>query len=272
MEFDTAALESTSRTFRSDMWQTVCEDAVLECGIAETWFGPVQVTAFQALPDLPLFNCVLGASEPGAVEGGHLATAIEWIDSLGVDYWVPVARRRPGTAAAEAWLNRNHFEQGPATTKYVRDSSPPPLPGPHGVKVWEIGNEDAAAETMVFDAAPALGMPTAAANLLPALPGKDSWRTYTAEVEGRIASFGSLLICDGVGELGLDATVEGYRGRGCNQALLRRRILDAAAAGCHTLFTERTREESPATASAARNLIRFGFIPIPGSICWQRPR
>jgi hypothetical protein len=273
LEYDTAALETTSRTFRSDMWQTACEDAVLECGIAETWFGLVQVTAFQALPDLPLFNCVLGAAEPEAVQQGHLATAIEWIDSLGVDYWVPVARRRPGTAAAEAWLQRNHFEQGPCTTKYVRDTSPPSPPGRPEVKVWEIGSEDAAAaETMVFDAAPALGMPTAAANLLPALPGKDRWRTYTVELDDRIAAFGSLLICNGVAELGLDATVEGFRGRGCNQALLRRRILDAAAAGCHTVFTERARNEPAATASAARNLIRFGFIPISGCVCWQRSR
>lgn len=272
MEYDTAVLESTSRTFRSDMWQTACEDAVLECGIDEAWFGPVQVTTFQALSDLPLFNCVLGGAEPGAATHGHLARAIDWIDSLGVSYWVPVARWRPGTAAAEAWLNQHGFEQGPVTTKYVRDTSSPTQPGLPGVRVWELEGEEAGAETMVFNAAPALGMPAAAANLLHALPSKDRWRTYSAELDGRIASFGSLLICNGVGELGLDATVAGFQGRGCNQALVRRRILDAAAAGCHTVFTERPHDGSAANTSAARNLVRFGFVPTPGSVCWQRPR
>ena len=47
-----------------------------------------------------------------------------------------------------------------------------------------------------------------------------------------------MLIDDGVAEFGIAATLEPARGRGCQLALLHRRILDAAAAGCHTLFVE----------------------------------
>ena len=67
MDYDAATLERTAKTSRSDMWGTVCDDAVTECGIAEACFGPVQVTIFEALPDDPAMNLVLGAAEPGAI-------------------------------------------------------------------------------------------------------------------------------------------------------------------------------------------------------------
>lgn len=272
MEYDAATLERTAKTFRSDMWGTVCEDAVLECGIVEAWFGPVQATLFGALPDDPGMNVILGAAEPGAVEQGHLANAIAWADEFEVGYRVAVAHRRPGTAAAEGYLNRQGFEQGRGIWKYVRDTSWPNLPGNPAITVWEIGDEEAAGETMVFDAAPALGFDSAAANLLFALPVQERWRTYTAELAERIVSFGSMLIDGGVAEVGLAATLPEARGQGCNQVLLRRRILDAIEAGCQTIFAELNEGEGEGTSAAGRNLLRAGFVPAYRSMNWQRPR
>lgn len=272
MEYDAATLERTAKTFRSDMWGTVCEDAVLECGILEAWFGPVQATLFEALPDDPRMNVILGAAEPGAAEEGHLANAIAWADEFDVGYRVAVAHGRPGTAAAESYLNRLGFEQGRGIWKYVRDTSWPNLPGNPAITVWEIGDEDAAGETMVFSAAPALGFSSAAANLLFALPVQERWRTYTAELNGRIVSFGSMLIDGGVAEVGLAATLPEARGHGCNQVLLRRRILDAIEAGCQTIFAELNEGETEGISAAGRNLLRAGFVPAYRSMNWQRPR
>lgn len=272
MEYDAATLERTAKTFRSDMWGTVCEDAVLECGIVEAWFGPVQATLFEALPDDPGMNVILGAAEPGAVEEDHLANAIAWADEFDVGYRVAVAHGRPGTAAAEDHLNHLGFEQGRGIWKYVRDTSWPDLPGNPAITVWEIGDEDAAGETMVFSAAPALGFSSAAANLLFALPVQERWRTYTAEFDERIVSFGSMLIDGGVAEVGLAATLPEARGHGCNQVLLRRRILDAIEAGCHTIFAELNEGETEGISAAGRNLLRAGFVPAYRSMNWQRPR
>jgi len=272
LDYDAATLERTAKTFRSDMWETVCDDAVTECGIAEARFGPVQVNVFEALPDDPGINLVLGAAEPGAIDGGHLADAIAWADEFDVGYRVSVARGRPGTAAAEDYLNRRGFEQGRGVWKYVRDTSLPDLPGNPAITVWEIGGEVAAGETMVFAAAPALGMSSMAANLLFALPFQERWRIFTAELEGRIVSFGSLLIDGGIARMGLDATVRAARGRGCNQILLRKRILAAIEAGCHTIFAELDENEAEGTAIAGRNLLRAGFVPAYRSMHWQRPR
>lgn len=272
MRYDPALLEGVSQRLRHDMWRTATPDAVAECGIEERRFGPVQATVFASLPDSPVLNLVLGAAEPGAVEGGHLEAALEWTESFGIDCRVSVARRRPGTAAAESWLNRHGFEQGRGSVKYVRNAAWPEMPGVPGVKVWEISDEDAACETMFFAATPALGLPGAAGVLLCSLPVQENWRTYTAELEGEIVSFGSMLIHEGVAALDLDATIEGFRRRGCNRALLRARLLAAAEAGCHTVVAELPEGEDEGMATAARNLLRAGFVPAYRSMSWQRPR
>lgn len=271
MEYDTATLEDTAKIFRADMWRTVCDDAVLECGIEEACFGPIQATVFEALPEMPLLNAVLGAAEPGAVEEGHLAAAIRWVDGFDVDYRVQVARGRPGMSAAETWLNWHGFEQGRGLMKYVRDTSPPHLPGDSAITIWEIGDDEADGETMVHGVAPALGLPFPASSLLFALPIQERWRTYTAELEGEIVSFGSMLLHEGVARVGLDATVEEARGRGCNQVLLRERILAAIDAGCQTIFAELD-DDAEGVAVATRNLLRAGFVPAYRSMNWQRPR
>ena len=66
-------------------------------------------------------------------------------------------------------------------------------------------------------------------------------------------------IGDGVAEFGAAATLEAARGRGCQTELLRRRILDAASAGCRLLFVE-TGERVPGKPDASyRNILRAGF-------------
>jgi GNAT superfamily N-acetyltransferase len=271
MGYDVATLESVVKTQRSDMWRKACSDAIEECGIVEAWFGPIQVTIFQAMPDWPGLNLVLGATEPGAVEGRHLADAIKWADGFDVDYRLTVAQGRAGTAPAEALLNWNGFEQRRGQLRFVRGTFLPSLPHNDELKVWEIGADEADGETMVDGAAEAMALPHPASHLLFALPVQKHWRTYTVELESEIVSFGSMLLKDGVAMFALDATFEEFRGRGCQTALLRHRILAAAEAGCHTMFAELEEGESAAGLTAARNLVRAGFVPVCRSVCWQRP-
>lgn len=271
MQYDPALLEGVSQRRRHDMWRTAAPDAIEECGIEERRFGPVQATVFASLPESPILNQVLGAAEPGAIEGGHLAAALEWADGFGIDCRAPVARGRPGTAAAEDWLNRHGFEQGRGLVKFIRDSSWPEMPGVPGVTVWEIGESEADGEVMCFGAAPALGLPGPAGTLLFSLPIQENWRIYTAEVEDQIVGFGAMLIHEGVAVMDLDATLEGFRRRGCNLALLRARLLAAAEAGCDTIVAELPEGEDEGVAATVRNLLRAGFVPAYSSMTWQRP-
>ena len=100
-----------------------------------------------ALPDAPLLNLLLGAAEPGAVGEGHLAQALEWVDSLDLDCRVPVDPERPEAAAAEELLNQWGYERAESQVRFLRDASPPDFPSPPGIEVIEVEEFAAAAAT-----------------------------------------------------------------------------------------------------------------------------
>jgi hypothetical protein len=273
MEYNPAVLEAVAQRFRRDMWQSVVPEAVTESGVEVERFGPVQATAFGDLPEAHLLNQIQGAAEPGAIEDGHLAAAVEWMRSREVDYRVPVAAVRPCAAEAEEWLSRRGYECGGGWIKYVRDTSPPDIPEDPHIVIYELGEDAADGEGLSTIAAEALELPTTAGTLFFSLPQEAPWRCYTAALgpdEAAVAT-GAMLIQDGVAQLGPGTTLEHARGRGLNTALLRRRLIDAAASGCHTVFVELDVSEFDPYGQARRNLFRAGFEAGYESRVWQRP-
>lgn len=273
MEYDAAVLERVAQRFRRDMWMSVVPEAVTESGVEIQSFGPIQATAFGDLPDVRSLNQILGAAEPGAIDDGHMASAVEWMRAREVDYRVPVAEVRPGAAEAQAWLGQRGYERGAGWLKFVRDASPPDLLEDPGIVIYELGEDEADGEGMSAIAGETLGLPVTAETLFFSLPQEDRWRCYTAALLGGegIVATGSMLIHDGIAQLGLDGTLEQGRRRGCNLALLRRRILDAAEAGCHTIFVELGESEPVHLGAVRRNLRRAGFEEAYESRNWQRP-
>lgn len=269
MEYDSATLETVSKRFRRDMWELAPDDAVIESGVKMKSFGPVQATAFAELFEVPRVNVIEGAAEPGAVADGHLARAIEWMRAHEVEYRVHVASGRPETEAAETWLESRGFDRRCDWAKFVRDASMPRLTQPPEIEIVELLPEEG--EGMDSIASDALGLPFIAALLFYDLPRLSSWRCYVALLEGELVACGSMLIDGDVAEFGVDATVEHARGRGCNLALLRRRILDARRAGCHTFFADLGECEPGASDAIRRNLLRAGFDEGYVNSCWQRP-
>lgn len=276
MDYDSAALERVAQLFRYEMWKSVVPDAVTEVGIEVQRFGPVQATAFGREPQLSSLNQIQGAAEPGAVESGHLADAVEWMRSREVDYRVPVAECRPGSAGAEAWLSGHGYERGAAWSKFVRngrDVAPPELPEDPDIEIFELGEEEADGEGFSCIVREGLDLPIMAETLVSSLPMEDSWRCYTAVLapEPRAVATGAMLIDEGIAQLGLDVTLRRGRRHGCNKALLRRRLLDAAEAGCHTVFAELGECAPDHLAAAAHNLAEAGFVETYRSRNWQRP-
>jgi GNAT superfamily N-acetyltransferase len=201
-----------------------------------------------------MMNLVLGAAEAGGAE--ELARAVEWARGRGVRPIVPVTPDAPGSAEAEAWLSDNAFTAGYAWMKFVRDPHPPRFKQPD-IEVAELSSPDEAPFGAI--AAAGFGMPAWAAEFFAHLPGREGWRCYVAVVDGEAQACGAMLIDGGIAEFGIGATLEPARGRGCQLALLHRRIADAAATGCHTLFVE-TGERVPDRPSASyRNILRAGF-------------
>jgi hypothetical protein len=254
--YDPQALDRVERAFWRDIWESVPVEAAAEHGVELRDFGPVQVSVIGDLPELGMLNLILGAAEPGAVAEGHLAAAAEWAAARGVAAYVPVTPGAPDADAAETWLAANGFSEAYAWMKFIRDAHSPRFEAPD-VEVVELGAGDEAPFGTI--AALGFGLPVWAGTLFDRLPGRRGWRCYIARVDGEPQACAAMSIHDGIAEFGIAATLEPARGRGCQPALLHRRIVDAAEAGCKTLFVE-TGERVPGRPSASyRNILRAGF-------------
>lgn len=273
MRYDSEMLERVAQRFRRDMWDSVVPEAISESGIEVQGFGPVQATAFGDLPEEHLLQQIQGAAEPGAIEGGHLAAAIEWMRAREVDYRIPVAAGRPGAADAEKWLGGRGYERGAGWVKMVRDGSPPDFPIDPEITIYRLGLDEAEGEGLSTIAAEALDLPLVAGTLFFSLPQRNGWHCYTAALDPEEApvATGSMLIVDGVAQLGAGTTLEEARGQGCNAALLHRRLRDAHLAGCHTVFVEIGECDLASWSAVTRNLRQAGFEEAYEGRNWQRP-
>jgi GNAT superfamily N-acetyltransferase len=266
-QYDPAALDRVERRFWRDIWESMPHEITSEHGVELREFGALQVTLTRDLPQVPILNLVLGAAEASEAD---LDCAIAWAGEHGISPCVPVTPGLPGSAAAEERLRDRGFGQGYAWMKFVRDPHPPRFPEPAGLEVVELAAADE--EPFGTIAAVGFGMPAWAADFFAHLPGREGWRCYVARVEGKAQACAATLIDGGTAEFGIAATLEEARGRGCQTGLLRRRILDAAEAGCHTLFVE-TGERVPGRPSGSyRNILRAGFEEAYVRPNWQRQR
>jgi hypothetical protein len=256
-EFDPAALDRAERRFFGEIWDAVPIAVAAAHGVRRADFGPVQATVAVAAPEVRTLNLILGAERGGAAAEGLLADAIKWTRREHARGFALVTPDQPGTAAAEATLAAAGYEHAVNWMRFVRDAHPPRFAVADDVEVVELdGESDSPFGTI---AALGFGLPSWAASLIAPLPGLADWRCYLARVDGEPQGCAAMLVDGDVAELGIAATLEGGRRRGCQLALLRRRIEDAAAAGARTLFVE-TRERVPGQTSISYgNILRAGF-------------
>jgi GNAT superfamily N-acetyltransferase len=264
--YDSTELDRIDRRFWREIWESVPDEIAAERGIEWRRFGAIQATVVRDLGRVRMLNLVLGTAE---AEQRDLEAAVAWAEERSTPY-VSVTLDLPGSAAAEAWLRENGFEPSYAWMKFVRDPHPPRFPEPEGIEVVELGSPDEAPLGTI--AALGFGMPAWGAEFFAHLPGRPGWRCYVARIDGEAQACGAMLIADGIAELGIGATLEEARGRGCQTALLRRRISDAAAAGCRTLLVETGERVPDRPAASYRNILKAGFEEAYLRPNWQRPR
>lgn len=267
--YDGSAIAAAELRFREDLWRTAPIDAVKEAEVRCRWFGPIFATVFGDLPSSGLMNRIHGIAEPGAFEDGNLAQTIEWIRGYEVDYRVSVSEDRPGTEAAEDWLESRGYERGTTMRRYLRPATThgEEVPSPM-IAIREL--DPLETEGMSHIVTKSFDLSSLATVLLLGLPERQGWHCYAASLDGWEVACGSMLIMGKLAWLALDATLPTARGRGCHSALIARRLADAARAGCDSVVAEVCDDETASPAATA-NLRRAGFLEIPGVRNWQRP-
>jgi hypothetical protein len=154
------------------------------------------------------------------------------------------------------WLLARGFHRAENWAKCQRGPEPPPdiLTNLH---IVEIGQEQGAVFSQI--ACSAFQFPAQLSSLMQSAIGHPAWRFYLA-MDGKMpVGVGALFLQNGVGWLGMGATLPSHRRRGAQGAMMARRIRDAAALGCHLLVTE-TGEDMPASPNPSyHNMLRTGF-------------
>ncbi len=261
-EYDPAALDRTEARFWRELWDAVPPAVATEHGVRRGDFGPIQANVVTALPHVPMLNLLLDSARADAAEERFLAEAVEWTRSQGVRACAPVTPDLPGSAEAARLLEADGFAPLPGWMKFVRDTHPPRFRVADEVEVVEVGGDEPGASAglpFATIAATAFDLPAWVAELFAGLPGRPGWRCYVAQVDGAPLACGAMFLDGEIAELGIGGTLEGGRRRGCQLALLRRRIEDAAAAGARTLFVETGARVPGHPSSSYGNILRAGF-------------
>ncbi len=275
MQSELDSLEKSAQRLRYDMWRVVPADVAREAGISACRFGPILATTVCSLPEDRCLNRVQGAAEPYAISGGHLANAIDWMDSQGVEYSVAVTEGRPGSLRAVAFLGKRGFAHSSDSTTYKRGILPPQPPADRGITIYPLGESKGAGFGLCQIADDVFGLSPAASALIFPLPTLDGWRCYTASVSNQaptIAACGAMYIDNCVARFCIDATVESARCNGLNQALLHRRFLDAPlAGGCQMAVVEVADSDQEGPVVMRFNLTQIGFGASHRTQYWARP-
>jgi hypothetical protein len=267
---DPHVLDVVEREFIATLYETVEPELQARHGIRVERFGPVLAASCADLVSVPMLNLVLGAGERGGTSDGHLAAAIDWIEREDVEYYVPLSPGLPEAEVAETWLSSNGFSRGYSWMKFVRTPGDAhELREPNNdVVVREIGADEG--DVFGFIVQQGFGLPDWATCLAAGFPSDEHARCYLAEVGGEPVACGATHIVDGVAEFGLAATLEAARGKGCQQALLARRIADADAMGCTLSFVETGERTTDRPSASYRNILRAGFSEAYLRPNWQR--
>jgi GNAT superfamily N-acetyltransferase len=100
----------------------------------------------------------------------------------------------------------------------------------------------------------------------------DTWECFLAWDDDTPIGAAGIFADEGVGYLGLAATLPAHRGKGAQSALLGTRIRRAAALGCDVVATETGELRDGLPSNSYRNLLRAGFEEVGVAANWLGQR
>jgi ribosomal protein S18 acetylase RimI-like enzyme len=249
------SLDLVRRTLAADIAYTISRMKVLEgipgnpIGIAYRWFDEGAVAL---MARLPAFCRVVGLR---AGHAHHIEPLVRWYSEHGIKPTFELVSGM-GDSSLGRELARLGFYQSTFHASLIGtpDRASPDTVS-HGIERVETAEtmEDYLTAYVAGWGVPEKDHAQFKANVRPWLE-QTGWSLYLARIDGRPAAAATLYVHDGVGYLADSATDPVFRRRGLQQALLLRRMSEAATMGADIVFSG-----AEPFSSSHRNMERAGL-------------
>ncbi|HEY9227466.1 MAG TPA: GNAT family N-acetyltransferase, partial [Gemmatimonadaceae bacterium] len=213
--------------------------------------------------DMLLFNRVIALGLQTPASETLVASLIDRYRSANIrNFGVQLSpEAQPG--ALPHWLAGCGLRVRDAWTKVYRSNDDLPTI-PTGLRVDRI--DASLAERFAVVGCAAHGLPAALTPLFASAVGRPGWHHFMAWDHGTPAAIGALFVQNGVGWLGMGATLPAFRRRGAQGALMALRLREGARLGCRWFVTECAQDLPERPNPSFRNMLRTGF-----KVAYHRP-
>jgi hypothetical protein len=218
-------------------------------------------TVFFTIPNVDWYtvNRVMGLGIFEKANESWLDEVIRVCKEISVPrFFVPLCPgAQPGSRVIERWLEIRGFKPYNTWVKLSRDIVPFETEVECEFETRKIGKKEAGEFAGAVIAG--FGYPQTFKPWLEFQVGKVGWYQYMAYSGERPVANGALFVNDRVGYLCLGSTLQTFRRKGAQEALIQRRVRDGIALGCERFFTETT-EDTPLNPNPSfRNMLKAGF-------------
>jgi len=253
--YDFPALENVEFDAMVDLYRAAPDDVQAAHAIEACDVGAATCLTCRGIEPAAVFRRAVRVGVGRATTEADLDKVLAHMNGRGPSYAVPVAPQSQPPALG-SWLERRGFTRSYAWMKFCR-----PCDGaPQAVSDLEVRVIDRAlGGEFGRVVAQGFGLPQGLTPWIGALAGRANWLCVMAFDDGAPVAAGAAYVSGEHAWLGLGATLPSQRRRGAQNALLARRLSDAAARGARVAVTE-TGERLPDKPSGSyRNILRAGF-------------
>ena len=261
-----AALELAEIEALKDLYNAASPEVVAASGLSVRQVGDATLIAVSRIDVLAL-NRLVGLGLGSSPSDAALAEALKAMDQTGSPRcFVPVAP----TAASDGLgprletLGLRHYNNWMRLRRTLDDLPRRADSSPTSLEVRRI--DSAHADVFGRLVATAFDFPPAIAPLPSQTIGRPHWHHYLAFEEDTPIASGAMYLAGSAAWFSFAATDAAYRKRGAQQALIVRRLHDAADAGCKWVSVETAEDTVTRDAPSFRNLRRLGF-----EVAYKRP-
>jgi hypothetical protein len=255
---DFEQLENVEFAAQVDLWRAVPESVRTAHAVELRQIGSVTCMTCHGFEPASIFRRAVGVGVGRAIAESELDDVVTYMSAHARSYAVPVAQHtRPATLAAS--LENRGFTRGYAWMKF-RCSYASVAQTSSELDVRVVGREAGSEFGRVV--AEGFGMSPAIGPWLATLAGREHWVCVMAYANATPIAAGAVYVDGAYAWLGFGATLAAHRRHGAQNALLARRLSEAAVRGARVAVTETGERVPDKPSNSYRNILRAGFAEV----------